>query len=74
MTKLQEVKDRNEHFQKNLKGQHPFNSQLISEHRQKTYVMQAGLNEVTTENENSKKKEINNDNNGEPNLKFEIDP
>ena len=36
--------------------------------------MQAGLNEVTTENENSKKKEINNDNNGEPNLKFEIDP
>lgn len=36
--------------------------------------MQAGLNEVTTETENNKKKENNHDNNGEPNLKFEIDP
>lgn len=74
MSKLQEIKDRNEHFQKNLKGQHPFNSQLISEHRQKTYVMQAGLNDANAENENSKKKENNNENNGESNLKFEIDP
>lgn len=36
--------------------------------------MQAGLNEVSTENENLKKKDANHDNNGESNLKFEIDP
>lgn len=36
--------------------------------------MQAGLDEVTNDNENSKKKENNHDNNGESNLKFEIDP
>jgi hypothetical protein len=36
--------------------------------------MQAGLNDANAENENAKKKENNNENNGESNLKFEIDP
>jgi hypothetical protein len=36
--------------------------------------MQAGLNEASVENENAKKKENNHENNGDSNLKFEIDP